>query len=674
MRRSGYFLALLSLLAAKVWVYRWLAYGDKSPLHVVILEAPMLLLALGLVWLVSPRGSRWPLALVYTGFSVFLLGSAGYVAYFDTLVTPAVFSFTGQLTTLRASISELWRPAYLLFIIDLPVVLYLAVQRRVATGGGPQMLTTVRGPLVLPSDSYARSPRSLGEREALVIGLVLAAVVLSIQIGSAMKLPAAADITLVAAARGTAVAQAALVLRPEPDAVADSIASDKPGSKGSSATVNPDETPSQRLERLIREARGPVEGARLVGFARGKYAGAPIILVQVEALQTMDIDGKIDGHAVTPNFSAFAKSAYFYPNMVPQLSRGNTSDVEWSVNSGMNPPVGSAACLEYVKKQVPGLPRLLKAQKGYTTFTSHANDAAYWNRSRLYPALGFGRYYDKAYFGRADAMWSGVSDEVFFAKNLELIKAAAEKKTPYYANLVTLSSHQPYVYVPPSRRPLKLSVEQRKTMVGRHLGVISYTDEAFGEFLGDLKSAGIYDKAIIVVIGDHWAIQPKDINSDTGRGLIKQLLGREYTAADKLRVPLMIHLPGQKSGVRSEATVGEVDIAPTLADAVGLNLSGVPMVGRSAFERHTRLVQTRTGAPGGSFANNRIIYFAGLDFASGTATLRGDGSRATTSRRDENDFERSALLNRLGDEWLRLLPDRSTSGDADTKAVIPNKQ
>ena len=674
MRRPRFFLVLLVLLMGKASVYRYLAYGDRNPLHVLLLEAPAVLLGLGLLRLLSPRENRWPLAVAYVAASVFLLGSAGYVVYFGTLVTPAVLSFTRQLDSLRETVAELWSPIYLLFLIDLPVVMYFAAARA-PSRSRVKRPRAIQASRVLPAQTTRRRvTRADVDRARLVTALVIAGIVVVGQILSAMRLPAAADPTLVARLRGTAIAQVASVLRPAPDSIANAVAGRAQWKARSGNEPPADETPAEQLERLVREARGPITGARLVGFERGAYQGAPIILVQVEALQTMDVDAKIDGRAVTPNLSAFAKRSHYWPNMVPQLSRGNTSDVEWTVNSGMNPPVSSAACLEYAGKAVPALPRLLGRQQGYATFTAHANDAVYWNRSRLYPAMGFGRFYDKQYFGRSDAMWSGVSDEVFLEKSLKFIRAANAVERPFYANLITLSSHQPYGYVPVDRRPLKLTPAQADTVVGRHLGAISYTDKALGVFLGKLDDAGVLDRAIIVIIGDHWAIQPKDVSTPASQALVDQLIGRDYTAADKLKVPLMIHLPGQSDGSLSEETVGQVDIAPTLADAVGLNLSGVPMVGRSMFERHSRLVQTRTGAPGGSFANDRVIHLAGLTFADGTAIDVADGSPARQLPADKADFERAAMLSTLCDEWLRLLPDRSTAGDAASAAVIPNRK
>ena len=40
-----------------------------------------------------------------------------------------------------------------------------------------------------------------------------------------------------------------------------------------------------------------------------------------------------------------------------------------------------------------------------------ANVVEFWNRGELYKALGFNRYYDKAFFGDEDKLFFGASDD-----------------------------------------------------------------------------------------------------------------------------------------------------------------------------------------------------------------------------------------------------------------------
>ena len=682
MKRSNCFLVLLTMLACKVWAYRWIAYSDRSPLQAIVLDVPFYLILMGIAYFIPPRSSRWPVTILYVVASVFLFGSAGYFVYYGTIVTPEMFLFTDQLGTVKESIGEMWSSVYLVFLLDLPVVLWFAPTRsRRGTTGGHGVLSAARASYLQhrhPTVSGTLSGLRPRNRDVASMGvgilIVAAAMMLLVQVTSAARLSASADVALVAEARGTVTAQIVSVMRA--NAVpGEALAATSDGSLSASETaVVEGESEAQRLARIITEQRGPVTGPRLVDFERGEYKGVPIIMIQVEALQGLDIDAVVGGKEVTPNFSAFAKQSHYWPNMSPQLARGNTSDVEWSVQSGMNPPANAAAVLEYTNREVPGLPRLLDTQQGYASFTGHPNEARFWNRTSLYPALGFGRYYDRVFYGIGDPMWSGTSDERFFAKSATLIKTADAKGKPYYANLLNLSSHHPFGYVPFDRRPLRMTPAQEQTILGKHLGAISYTDKAFGQFLGELEDAGIADKAIIVVLGDHWAVRARDIKSADDKALALEVLGPRFSFADQMRVPLMIRMPGQTKGTVSQEAAAQTDIYPTLADAVGLDTSAVPLVGRSLFERHTRLVQLRSGAPQGSFVSNRSIVMAGIDLPSSTAVSRFDGRAVRISASDRTDFERAMVISELSDAYLRQLPKRDTSGDSLKKAIIPNRK
>ncbi len=105
---------------------------------------------------------------------------------------------------------------------------------------------------------------------------------------------------------------------------------------------------------------------------------------------------------------------------------------------------------------------------------------------------------------------------------------------------------------------------------------MQFTDGLIGEVLDDARDEGVYDDAIVVVLADHAA------------GLDSEKASRYYdgTNASELMVtPLFIKAPGQTEGVVSDAPIEAVDVLPTLADMMGIevpwSMDGSSALGRS---------------------------------------------------------------------------------------------
>jgi hypothetical protein len=108
----------------------------------------------------------------------------------------------------------------------------------------------------------------------------------------------------------------------------------------------------------------------------------------------------------------------------------------------------------------------------------------------------------------------------------------------------------------------------------RHLLQVCYVDRLLGQLLSRLKSAGLYENALLVVTADH------------GISFIPRQPYRHATPAtypDILRVPLFVKKPGQHEGTLSNRNVQAIDILPTIADVLGVRMPWV-VDGQSAFD------------------------------------------------------------------------------------------
>ena len=111
----------------------------------------------------------------------------------------------------------------------------------------------------------------------------------------------------------------------------------------------------------------------------------------------------------------------------------------------------------------------------------------------------------------------------------------------------------------------------------RHLLAVGTADWGLGKILKHLKAIDLYDRSLIVVTSDHGcSFEPGSRN----RGHLGTV------AADTMPVPLIIKLPHQQQGVVHDDNVESIDILPTIADALDIDLPW-PVDGRSAFDDST---------------------------------------------------------------------------------------
>ncbi|MCR9105646.1 MAG: sulfatase-like hydrolase/transferase [Gammaproteobacteria bacterium] len=97
----------------------------------------------------------------------------------------------------------------------------------------------------------------------------------------------------------------------------------------------------------------------------------------------------------------------------------------------------------------------------------------------------------------------------------------------------------------------------------RHLLQLGYVDTLLGDLINRLEKQGIFDDALIVVTSDHGV----SFRTQDSRRPIT-----EKNMADILRVPLFVKAPGQREGKISDRVVETVDILPTIADLLHIDL------------------------------------------------------------------------------------------------------
>ncbi|HYJ00544.1 MAG TPA: sulfatase-like hydrolase/transferase [Thermoleophilaceae bacterium] len=174
----------------------------------------------------------------------------------------------------------------------------------------------------------------------------------------------------------------------------------------------------------------------------------------------------------------------------------------------------------------------------------------------------------------------------------------------------------------------------------RHMLQTGLADRLLGETLQRLRAAGLYDRAMIVVVADHGtSFIPGQPRRDATRANLADIAG----------VPLLVKRPGQVAGHKSDVGARTIDVLPTISKALhagsGWRFDGVPLDERSMPSRPVAIYRSGEPAvsePLGEFARERDArarHLAGLlRDAAGPAGLHVLGPRPDLLGRSLGDF------------------------------------
>ncbi|MBC8459374.1 MAG: sulfatase-like hydrolase/transferase [Deltaproteobacteria bacterium] len=109
----------------------------------------------------------------------------------------------------------------------------------------------------------------------------------------------------------------------------------------------------------------------------------------------------------------------------------------------------------------------------------------------------------------------------------------------------------------------------------RHLLQVGFVDKLLGKLIEKLKDVELYNRSLIVVTADHgFSFRPNDYFR----------VATKSNSGDILGTPLFIKAPNQNEGVINDNIVESIDILPTIADILGIQVPWA-MDGHSALDK-----------------------------------------------------------------------------------------
>lgn len=364
------------------------------------------------------------------------------------------------------------------------------------------------------------------------------------------------------------------------------------------------------------------------------FEGKNVIAIHAESMMTNVIDRKFNDQEVTPTLNKLSKQGMYFSNFYSQVSVGTSSDSELTYNTSLMPTKSGTAFVSYSDRTYISTPKLLK-EKGYYTFSMHANNADFWNRRKMHNTLGYDRFYSKTDYEvtKETSIGLGLADKEFFKQSIEKIKEINEKHDKWYGLSIMLTNHTPFSE---TEKYGEFPVDIKETItnedgtteevvypymegtkLGNYFKSIHYADSALGEFLEELDQEGLLENTVIILYGDHDArLSKKDYNRlynydketdgllDSEDPNYKEYDSYQYELGRK--VPFIIwtkDMEGTKLNKEITYAMGMYDVMPTIGNMLGFHNKYA--LGHDIFNIKENNV---VPFPNGNWLTNKMYY------------------------------------------------------------------
>jgi arylsulfatase A-like enzyme len=300
-----------------------------------------------------------------------------------------------------------------------------------------------------------------------------------------------------------------------------------------------------------------------------------IFLITIDCLRSDHVGAYGYERETTPSIDRFAKDGVLFETTV--ASAPETLPSHMTMLTGLTPLLHGASKRSRLPQSIPYLPELL-AGNGYEVdgivngaFLSQAfgfergfHSYRFLDVPRAAPTIDAGIEWLRRGRGRSQFLWLHLFEPHWpYLPESELI----EKFGPRPADISKLMHKVSNQDVAPD------GPEEVQEVENLYDAEVFATDRALGRFFSELRSRGLYDSSLIIVVADH------------GEAFYEHGLWQHTLSLyeEMIRIPLVVKWPGSSPIGRSKVPVHEVDLFSTILEAAGItpppnegrNLSGL---------------------------------------------------------------------------------------------------
>ena len=280
-----------------------------------------------------------------------------------------------------------------------------------------------------------------------------------------------------------------------------------------------------------------------------------IIFILVESYLSVTSDLVVDGKEITPNLNKLRhdSTVYFNSHMKPNVSIGESADGQFIYMAGLLPLHSEITVNKAKRDTIIGLPEQMKKNiPELSSYTLIPTNPSLWEQQPMTKAYGFDNLYSMIDYETElkDNIDGFLTDDMIF--KFASIKDDCTPQ-PFFSLILTMSMHQPYDSF--EKHGFEVTDTNLPQRYKNYLNSCHYFDMQIGKYLERLKSKGIYDKSLIVIVADH------DARS--------RYLDMEGKISDD--IPIYIINGGFKPSDAWQGECNQLDVYTTILDIMGIN-------------------------------------------------------------------------------------------------------
>ena len=270
------------------------------------------------------------------------------------------------------------------------------------------------------------------------------------------------------------------------------------------------------------------------------------------------------------------KSESLYGNLLVEPFGGNTANTEFEVLTGlsMNALPGGVAYQQYIKREIPSLASLLKAQ-GYSVEAIHPYLDWFWNRKVVYPLIGMDKFLTLDSFSESDYKGRYVSDKAVGDKIISEFEANQSTGKPFFTHVVTMQNHGSYnAGRYGSDQVVNVSSDEINPKIMSDLNVYSQGVKDAGDNIARLTEyfKNVDEPTVIMMFGDHLPTLGGNYGAYRDSGYVSK---GELTNQDQYKLhstPFLIW-SNTSSASKDIGTINANYLTPTMLKNTGVTMS-----------------------------------------------------------------------------------------------------